>query len=101
MPEFLDETSHLSRRGVLKVGLCASAFLATAGLGASLSGCSANFSARGFRVLRSTDLVFLQALVPVMLAGSISHTSLPGATDAEASAQPGSGQKSRGAKADF
>lgn len=67
MPEFLDEPTLLSRRGVLKVGLCASAFLATAGLGASLSGCSATFSARGFRVLRSTDLVFLQALVPVML----------------------------------
>jgi len=82
MPEFLEAPTLLSRRGVLKVGLCASAFLATAGLGASLSGCSATFSARGFRVLRSTDLVFLQALVPVMLAGSISHTSLPGATDA-------------------
>ena len=82
MPEFLDETTLLPRRGVLKIGLCASAFLATAGLGASLSGCSASTNARGFRVLRSSDLVFLQALVPVMLAGSISRASLPSATDA-------------------
>lgn len=34
----LTDSPALSRRGVLKIGLCASAFLATAGLGASLGG---------------------------------------------------------------
>lgn len=82
MPESPVETALLSRRGALKIGLGATAFLAAAGLGASLSGCSASTSARGFEVLRSADLDFLQALIPVMLAGSIAHVALPGATDA-------------------
>ena len=54
------ENALLSRRGALKVGLCASALLATAGLGASLTGCSARDNARGFAVLRSSDLAFLR-----------------------------------------
>ncbi|MDE1168456.1 MAG: twin-arginine translocation pathway signal protein [Pseudomonas sp.] len=58
----------LNRREVLKVGLCAGAFLATAGVGASLSGCSSSAPADGFKALRASDLPFLQALVPVMLA---------------------------------
>ena len=45
MPVLSVENALLSRRGVLKVGACASALLATAGLGASLSGCSASSSA--------------------------------------------------------
>ena len=48
MTPSLSETPALSRRGLLKIGLCASAFLATAGLGASLSGCSASTPASGF-----------------------------------------------------
>lgn len=60
----------LDRRAVLKLGLGASAFLAVAGLGASLSGCSQATPANGFAVLRDSDLAFLRALVPVMLAGS-------------------------------
>lgn len=54
----LTESPTLSRRGVLKIGLCASAFLATAGLGASLSGCSSSTPASGFAMLRNSDLPF-------------------------------------------
>ena len=77
MPEVSVDNALLSRRGVLKVGLCASALLATAGLTASLSGCSASSSARGFSVLRSSDLAFLRALIPVMLAGSVATAAMP------------------------
>ena len=65
----LTESPALSRRGVLKIGLCASAFLATAGLGASLSGCSSSTPASGFALLRSSDLPFLRAVIPVLLEG--------------------------------
>lgn len=82
MPESCVETALLSRRGALKIGLCASAFLATAGLGASLSGCSASPRASGFAILRSSDVVFLQAVIPVMLAGSVDAPDQPGANDA-------------------
>ncbi len=61
----------LSRRGLLKVGLMGSAFLATAGLTASLSGCSASTPANGFAVVRDSDLPFLKAVIPVMLAGAV------------------------------
>ena len=82
MPDFSIESALLSRRGVLKVSVCASALLATAGLTASLSGCSASASARGFSVLRSSDLAFLRALIPVMLAGSVVAASMPDAAKA-------------------
>ena len=67
-PSLID-SPVLSRRGVLKIGLCASAFLATAGLGASLSGCSSSSPASGFAKLRSSDLPFLRAVIPVLLEG--------------------------------
>ena len=67
-PSLID-SPVLSRRGVLKIGLCASAFLATAGLGASLSGCSSSSPASGFARLRSSDLPFLRAVIPVLLEG--------------------------------
>ena len=82
MPESRVETALISRRGALKIGLCASAFLATASLGASLSGCSADTRVRGFAVLRSSDMAFLRALIPVMLAGSVAANVMPEATDA-------------------
>ncbi|OLF50909.1 twin-arginine translocation pathway signal protein [Pseudomonas chlororaphis] len=72
----------LSRRGLLKIGLCASAFLTTAGIGASLSGCSSGSAASGFVVLRSSDLPFLRALIPVMLDGAVAAGQLPAAVDA-------------------
>ncbi|AYC31102.1 twin-arginine translocation pathway signal protein [Pseudomonas cavernae] len=66
----------LSRRGLLKVGLLGSAFLATAGVTASLSGCSASTPANGFAVLRDSDLPFLRALIPVMLTGAVKAEQL-------------------------
>ncbi|CAD5106046.1 twin-arginine translocation pathway signal protein [Zestomonas carbonaria] len=71
----------LSRRNLLKVGLLGSAFLATAGVAASLSGCSADTPASGMRALRQSDLPFLRALVPAMLAGAVPAASLPQAVD--------------------
>ena len=65
----LTDSPALSRRGVLKIGLCASAFLATAGLGASLSGCFSSTPASGFALLRTSDLPFLRAVIPVLLEG--------------------------------
>ncbi|MDB5997995.1 MAG: twin-arginine translocation pathway signal protein [Pseudomonas sp.] len=71
----------LSRRGLLKFSLGASAFLATAGLGASLSGCSSSIPASGFAILRSADLLFLRALIPVMLDGAVAVEKMPAAVD--------------------
>ncbi|MVW85285.1 twin-arginine translocation pathway signal protein [Pseudomonas sp. PB101] len=77
----LSDTPALSRRGLLKFSLGASAFLATAGLGASLSGCSASVPASGFVTLRSGDLLFLRALLPVMLEGAVTSERMPEAVD--------------------
>nr|WP_180202282.1 twin-arginine translocation pathway signal protein [Pseudomonas sp. SbOxS1]NYU01664.1 twin-arginine translocation pathway signal protein [Pseudomonas sp. SbOxS1] len=77
----LSETPALSRRGLLKFSLGASAFLATAGLGASLGGCSSSVPASGFTALRSGDLQFLRALVPVMLDGAVTAASMPEAVE--------------------
>lgn len=71
----IDEPIHaagLSRRNVLKIGICASAFLTTASVTASLSGCSSETAASGFVSLRSSDLPFLRAVVPIMLDGASS-----------------------------
>lgn len=75
------ESPELSRRGLLKFSLCASAFLVTAGLGASLSGCSVGTLANGFAILRSSDLPFLRALLPVMLEGAVAAEKMPAAVD--------------------
>ncbi|QVW23043.1 twin-arginine translocation pathway signal protein [Pseudomonas hormoni] len=77
----LSDTPALSRRGLLKFSLGASAFLATAGLGASLSGCSSSIPADGFVMLRSGDLLFLRALIPVMLDGAVVAGKMPMAVD--------------------
>ncbi|MFZ5958737.1 twin-arginine translocation pathway signal protein [Pseudomonas sp. QL9] len=61
----------LSRRGVLKIGLLGGAFLATAGVTATLSGCSDSAPAGGMKALRASDLPFLRALIPVMLTGAV------------------------------
>ena len=82
MTPSLTETPALSRRGLLKIGLCASAFLATAGLGASLSGCSASTPANGFAILRNNELPFLRALIPVMLEGAVAADRMSTAIDA-------------------
>lgn len=77
----LPEPAALSRRGLLKFSLGASAFLATAGLGASLSGCSASQPASGFLALRSADLPFVRAVMPVMLDGAVAADALPAALE--------------------
>ena len=77
----LTETPAFSRRGLLKFSLGATAFLATAGLGASLSGCSSSVSANGFSTLRSGDLLFLRAVIPVMLEGAVAGEKMPTAVD--------------------
>ncbi|MCP1442863.1 hypothetical protein J3D54_001995 [Pseudomonas sp. GGS8] len=79
MSPSLSDTPALSRRGLLKFSLGASTFLATAGLGASLSGCSSGTAANGFATLRSGDLLFLRALIPVMLDGAVVVEKMPAA----------------------
>ena len=81
MTPSLSDTPALSRRGLLKFSLGATAFLATAGLGASLSGCSSSVPANGFVTLRSSDLLFLRALIPVMLEGAVTAERMPEAVD--------------------
>ncbi|CAG8869252.1 twin-arginine translocation pathway signal protein [Pseudomonas fluorescens] len=77
----LSDSPALSRRGLLKFSLGATAFLATAGLGASLSGCSSSVPANGFVTLRSGDLLFLRALLPVMLEGAVTVERMPEAVE--------------------
>ena len=81
MSPSLSDTPVLSRRGLLKFSLGATAFLATAGLGASLSGCSSSTPASGFAILRRSDLLFLRALIPVMLEGAVTTEQMPQAVD--------------------
>lgn len=76
------DSPQLSRRSLLKVGLMGSAFLATVGLTASLSGCSASSPKAGFAVIRESDLAFLQALIPVMLEGAVKPAQMPAAVSA-------------------
>ncbi|MBS7725645.1 twin-arginine translocation pathway signal protein [Pseudomonas lalucatii] len=66
-----------ARRQLLRVGLLGSAALATAGLAASLGGCSASRPRAGFAVLRAGDLPMLQALIPVLLEGAVAPQRLP------------------------
>ncbi|QXH51261.1 twin-arginine translocation pathway signal protein [Pseudomonas fakonensis] len=56
----------MQRRELLKFGLGASLFLGTA----SLVGCSKQGAAAGYQVLRDDDLPLLEALIPVVLAGT-------------------------------
>ena len=81
MSETTLDAPGLSRRNLLKVGLFGSAFLATAGVTASLTGCSASVPAGGLKVLRESDLPFLRALVPVMLEGAVPAEQMPQAVD--------------------
>ena len=72
---------QLSRRGLLKIGLLGSAFLATAGVTASLSGCSASVPANGLVTLRSSDLPFLRAAIQVIIEGAISTAQMAAAVE--------------------
>ncbi|WP_286975201.1 twin-arginine translocation pathway signal protein [Pseudomonas sp.] len=69
----------LSRRNLLKVGVMGSAFLATAGVTATLSGCSASKPGTGMQALRDTDLPMLSAIIPAILAGAVAPEKMPAA----------------------
>ncbi|QXH46996.1 twin-arginine translocation pathway signal protein [Pseudomonas xanthosomatis] len=56
----------MQRRELLKFSLGASLFLGTA----SLVGCSKQQAAAGYQVLRDDDLPLLEALIPMVLAGT-------------------------------
>lgn len=71
--------NNLSRRGLLRVGLFGSAALATAGLFGGLSGCSAEGPAKGFLMLRDSDLPMLRRLSAVVLQGAIPEANMPAA----------------------
>tara|TARA_R110000822_G_scaffold33952_20_gene96568 strand:+ start:1725 stop:2258 length:534 start_codon:yes stop_codon:yes gene_type:complete len=60
-------STPLSRRSLLKLGLGASVVLATAGLTATLSGCSSSAPASGFQVLRDSDLPMLKAIMAALV----------------------------------
>lgn len=72
---------NLNRRELLKVGLGASLLLGTAGITASLSGCSSSQPATGWQVLRESDLPILTALLPVIVGN---HPALRGPKAASA-----------------
>ena len=82
MNDIANAAPQLSRRGLLKVGLLGGAFLATAGVTASLSGCSASVPATGYNVLRASDLPNLRAIIPVVLEGAVRPEALQAAVDA-------------------
>lgn len=62
----------MHRRDLLRFSLGASLFLSTA----SLLGCAPQSPASGFRVLRVDDMPMLQALIPVVLAGTTASREL-------------------------
>ena len=82
MNDIANAAPQLSRRGLLKVGLLGGAFLANAGVTASLSGCSASAPATGYQVLRASDLPSLRAIIPVVLEGAVRPEALQAAVDA-------------------
>lgn len=82
MSEISSAAPQLSRRGLLKVSLLGGAFLAGAGITASLSGCSQATPATGFAVLRDSDLPSLRAMIPVLLDGAVAAESMQAAVDA-------------------
>ena len=82
MNDIANAAPQLSRRGLLKVGLLGGAFLATAGVTASLSGCSASVPATGYNVLLASDLPSLRAIIPVVLEGAVRPEALQAAVDA-------------------
>lgn len=63
-------TFKTSRRGFLQLSATGSAMLALGGGAASLSGCSQQPAAEGYRHLRHADVAFFSALAPIILAGS-------------------------------
>lgn len=59
------------RRGFLKLSLAGSAALSTLSLGAAVTGCAAKEIAPGMKNLRPQDVELIKALIPAVLAGSV------------------------------
>ena len=72
---------QLSRHNLLKVDLLGTTLLGTTGLTATLSGCSASTPTNGYLILRSNDLPFLRALIPMMLDGTVNTKQMPQTID--------------------
>lgn len=68
-----------SRRQFLRVGAFGAIALSLISTTAVLTGCSSPPAARGFRLLRDTDLKVLRALLPVVLAGAMPTDKTAGA----------------------
>lgn len=63
-------TLATTRRGFMQLSATSAAALSMGGALASLTGCSKAPAASGYKVLRSGDIEFLNALAPVILSGS-------------------------------
>jgi hypothetical protein len=82
MTEIAQDGLDQSRRSFLKLGLFGTAVLATAGVAASLSQCSTSGPASGLAVLRESDLPFLRAVIPVILAEAAAAERMPAVVQA-------------------
>ncbi|MDY0250537.1 MAG: twin-arginine translocation signal domain-containing protein [Pseudomonas sp.] len=62
---------EFSRRSFLKLSAASAATLSMLSLSAGLTGCSSEQASNGFSVLRSDDIIFLSALLPVLYSGAV------------------------------
>lgn len=60
-------SAQLNRRQLLKLGLGASATLATVGMTATLTGCSSSQPANGYEVLRDSDIPVVNAIMAALV----------------------------------
>ena len=74
------ESAGLSRRSLMKVGLIGGAFLATAGVTASLTGCRRRNRRAAWKRSANRPAV-PRALLPVMLLGAVSAEQMPKAVE--------------------
>ncbi|WP_404470719.1 hypothetical protein LG301_08870 [Vreelandella venusta] len=65
---------RLSRRELLKLGAVTSVALTTVGVTATLTGCSSSEPATDYRILRSSDLPILGAILPALVGA---HPAMP------------------------
>lgn len=61
----------MGRRQFLRVGALGALTLSTVSATALLTGCSRSTAAKGYRLLRDTDITLMRALIPVVLAGAL------------------------------
>ncbi|MCW8195110.1 twin-arginine translocation pathway signal protein [Proteobacteria bacterium 005FR1] len=69
--EAAQDSNAVSRRKFLKIGLWGTALLTAGGITTGLLQRSSPEPAAGFQVLRASDMPFLQATIPVILAGAV------------------------------